>query len=118
MRFLYHIKHGAQLFEEDGVDHSKGGWFEHPEKAGLVGIIDPNGPTKWVSPDQAPKVAKPVEAPAGPKVEALWIQIPKDWTDLHWKQQCALAAQIAGVAVETKPAAVAIIEAELERRKA
>lgn len=109
MRFLYHIKHGGQLFEEDGVDHTADGWFDHPSKAGLVPIIDPNAPTRWVPPERAK-----VQTTAEP----VWVQIPADWADLHWKQQCALAGQIKGEPVETKPAAVEVITAELERRKA
>jgi hypothetical protein len=103
MRFLYHLHRGAQLFEEDGVDHSDEGWFDHPEKAGLVAIVDPNGPTRWV-------------APEGKEPEPAWIVIPADWEDLHWTQQVKLASQIAGEPVEGKPSAVKVITAELARR--
>ncbi len=119
MRFLYHIDHGAQLFEEDGVDHSEDGWFVHPEDAGLVAVIDPNGPTQWVHPARAPKLEPvPEPEPGSPTQEPVWVQIPADWADLHWKSQCALASQIKGEAVGAKPEAVAIIKAELERRSA
>jgi hypothetical protein len=141
MRFLYHATKGAQLFEEDGVDHA--GWHDHPEKAGLIAQVDPNGPTKWVpGPEAAAKAARdaakdakaghPADkdekaaseapAPALPATEpALWVPIPDDWADQHWKTTVALANKIVGGetdTISTLPEAKAVIEAELARRAA
>ena len=125
MRFLYHLDHGAQLFEEDGQDHAASGWHDHPEKAGLVAVLDPNNDTKWVAPavrapapPPAPVAAAPV-ASVEPVAEPLWVPIPEGWADLHWTQQVKLANEIQALevpAITTKPEAVDVIEAELARR--
>jgi hypothetical protein len=44
------------------------------------------------------------------------VEIPADWTTLHWFKLKALAEKLAGGPVANKLAAVALVDAELARR--
>lgn len=44
------------------------------------------------------------------------VEIPANWRELHWFKQLALARRLTGDAVSNKPAAIAVIEAELAVR--
>lgn len=91
-------------------------------RRGLARWADPEpAPAPQPEPEADPAAADTGEPQAGEPAgdpPAGEVDIPADWRDLTWQQQRSLAAKLTTDPVGNKAAAVAAIEAELERRAA